>query len=182
MTAEEIKQNTSMRDVLAMYGIKARGNVCCCPIHHERHPSMQIFQDGYKCHACQSHGDIFSFVMAMENCSFRDAFVKLGGTYEHSENKKKNRLIHNKLDRQKRNRDKVRDFEKEFREMIDYAIFKCKIIIHFHEPFSDSWCDAQNALPWLEYVWDLKYIDNEEINKADVIRVCKRIEGIRHFV
>ena len=76
----------------------------------------------------------------------------------------------------------VRDFEKEFREMLDYAIFKCKIIIRFHEPFSDSWCDAQNALPWLEYVWDLKYIDNEEINKADVIRVCKRIEGIRHFV
>jgi hypothetical protein len=66
--------------------------------------------------------------------------------------------------------------------MIDAAIHKCRVIISFHAPFSDKWCVAQNALPWLEYVWDMKYLNDEEINKADVIRMCKRIERIRHTV
>lgn len=182
MTAEEIKQNTSMKDVLGMYGITVKGNTCCCPIHQERHPSMQIFPDGYKCHACQSHGDIFSFVMAMDGCSFPEAFVKLGGTYEKSPNKVKNALIHAKHEREKAKREQDRKFEIEFREMIDAAIHKCRVIISFHAPFSDKWCVAQNALPWLEYVWDMKYLNDEEINKADVIRMCKRIERIRHTV
>lgn len=182
MTAEEIKQNTSMKDVLGMYGITVKGNTCCCPIHQERHPSMQIFPDGYKCHACQSHGDIFSFVMAMDGCSFPEAFVKLGGTYEKSPNKVKNALIHVKHEREKAKREQDHKFEVEFREMIDAAIHKCRVIISFHAPFSDKWCVAQNALPWLEYVWDMKYLNDEEINKADVIRMCKRIERIRHTV
>lgn len=143
---------------------------------------MQIFSDGYKCHACQSHGDIFSFVMAMDGCSFPEAFVKLGGTYEKSPNKVKNALIHVKHEREKAKREQDRKFEIEFREMIDAAIHKCKVIISFHAPFSDKWCVAQNTLPWLEYVWDMKYLNDEEINKADVIRMCKRIERIRHTV
>lgn len=182
MTAEEIKQNTSMKDVLSMYGISVKGNTCCCPIHHERHPSMQIFADGYKCHACQSHGDIFSFVMAMDDCSFPEAFIKLGGTYEKSLNRVKNSLVHAKHERKKAERERNRQFEADFRKMLDDAIFKCKVIIFYHQPFSDKWCEAQNALPWLEYVWDLKYLEGEECNKADVIRVCKRIERIRHTV
>lgn len=182
MTVEEIKQNTSMKDVLAIYGISVKGNTCCCPIHHERHPSMQIFSDGYKCHACQSHGDIFSFVMAMDKCSFPEAFIKLGGTYEKSPNKTKNRLVQKKHERKKAERERKDNFEIEFRQMLDDAIYKCKLIIWAYQPFSDKWCMAQNYMPWLEYVWDLKYLNSEEINKADVIRVCKRIERIRFTV
>lgn len=183
MTVEEIKQTTTMRDVLDRYGVKVdRNGMCCCPIHKERHPSMKVYPDGYKCFACNSAGDIFKFVQEMENCSFKDAFILLGGTYEHEDNSRKRMLMQMKYKRQREREARMQQAERDFREMLENAIFKCKVIIRYHEPFSDKWCAAQNALPWLTYVWDLKYIENEEINRADVIRVCKRIEGIRHTV
>ena len=91
-------------------------------------------------------------------------------------------LVRAKFERKKAERIRNDKFEADFRKMIDDAIFKCKVIIFYHQPFCDKWCEAHNALPWLEYVWDLKYLEGEEINKADVIRVCKRIERIRHTV
>lgn len=183
MTVEEIKASMTMTDILDKYGVKVNSNgMCCCPIHQERHPSMKVFPDGYKCFACGSAGDVFKFVEEMEGCSFKDAFLMLGGTYEKESNKTRAKLLGMKHKREKAGKQKLKDFEAEFRRMLDDAIRKCDIIIAFHEPFSDKWCEAQNALPWLEYVWDMKYLNDEEINKADVIRVCKRIERIRHFI
>lgn len=183
MNVEEIKQSISMQDVLSKYGVKVnRNNMCCCPIHGERHPSMKIFPDGYKCFACGSAGDIFTFIQEKEGCSFSEAFISLGGTYEKSPNETKNRLIRGKHERKKRNSEKIKDFERDFRKMLDNAIFKCDLIIWAFPPFSDNWCVAQDLKGRLEYAWDLKYIENEEISKADVIRNCKRIERIRFVV
>ena len=94
MTAEEIKKTYSMTDILSRYGISVRHGMCGCPFHGiDRHPSMQVFKDGFKCHTCNEHGDIFDFVMLKERCSFKDAFISLGGTYEHKDTKKKQTLI-----------------------------------------------------------------------------------------
>ena len=180
MTLEEIKQTVTMKDVLSRYGVEVKGNTCCCPIHKERHPSMQIFKDGYKCHACQAHGDIFAFIQEMEGCDFKMAFKLLGGTYQH-ENETERKLKKAKYQRDKGKRDKEAATEKEFRKRLDDAIYKCKLVIAHYPVFSDGWCEAQNSLQWLEYVWDLKYLDDEEISRADVIRVCKRVERIRAF-
>ena len=42
---------------------------------------MQIFKDGYNCHSCGRNGDILSFMMEYENISFKEAFLRLGGSY-----------------------------------------------------------------------------------------------------
>ena len=178
MTREEIKQNITMKDVLAKYGIKVnRNNMCCCPIHNEKHPSMQVFPDGFKCHACQAGGDIFAFVMKMENCDFKQAFISLGGTYEKNDNEKQRKMIKSKYARRKRQQESKTSFVKDFKLMFAQAITKCRNLIQTEEPMSDKWCDAQNAYTWLIYVWEL-YTNDEEINRADVIRMCKRVEGI----
>jgi len=183
MTVEEIKETVTMRDVLSRYGVKVGANgMCCCPIHNERHPSMKVFADGFKCFACGSGGDIFRFVQDMEGCDFKQAFIILGGTYAKHKNEKMQKLIKAKHERNKANREKLKDFERDFRQMLEDAMFKCRLVIEFHAPFSDAWCIAQRYLPWLEDMWDAKYLENEEIDKADVIRVCKRIKQIRHSV
>ena len=83
MEVEEIKQEYSMRDILARYGIQVnRSGMCCCPIHGERHPSMKVYKDSFYCFACGAHGDIFSFIQQMDNCDFKTAYLSLGGTYE----------------------------------------------------------------------------------------------------
>lgn len=176
MTTEEIKQTVSMRDVLSRYGVQVRGNMCCCPIHGERHPSMKVFKDGYKCFACNSNGDIFKFVQEMEKCDFKTAFTILGGTYKQAENKTQRKLIQNKYERQKTEKKKKEDFEIQFRKRLENAIFKCRDLIPVLPAYHSDWCTCQNWLPYLEYAWDVKYLREESINKADVIRVCKRIE------
>lgn len=111
-TVEEIKEAYTMRDVLDMYGIKVNhNNMCCCPIHGEKHPSMKVYKDGYHCFACGSNGDIFSFVQSVENCDFKAAFYKLGGSYDNSTPEAKIRLFRAQkriLQREKeKNRDKI---------------------------------------------------------------------------
>ena len=65
---------------------------------------MQIFHDGFKCHTCNANGDIFKFVQLMENCSFKNAFLSLGGEYE---NTKENFFAKQRLERMKFEREKT---------------------------------------------------------------------------
>ena len=84
MTVEEIKAQYSMRDVLQMYGIQPnRAGFIHCVFHQgDRTASCKIYPKDFHCHACGANGDIFTFVQRMDNCSFKDAFKRLGGSYE----------------------------------------------------------------------------------------------------
>ena len=81
MTVEEIKQQYYMRDVVEMYGFHPnRAGFISCPFHSGDHsPSMKIYPKDFYCHACGENGDIFTFVQKMDDCSFKEAFLKLGG-------------------------------------------------------------------------------------------------------
>ena len=178
MTVEEIKQSVSMTDVLAGYGVKVKKGMACCPIHREKHPSMQVFKDGYKCYACQSHGDIFKFVMEIEHCDFKTAFISLGGTYKEHQNKKHKKLVKKKFERQHKEKQSQNQFEEKLHYRLCKAISKCREVIQDEEPYSDRWCTCVNAYDWLIHVLEEKYIEEGGANKADVIRMCGRIERV----
>lgn len=68
MTVEEIKSQKTMFDILPQYNIRPnRSMMVSCPFHKDRHPSMKIYKDGFKCFTCGKYGDIFVFVQEMEN-------------------------------------------------------------------------------------------------------------------
>ena len=176
MTVEEIKENISMRDVLAKYGVKVnRNGMCCCPIHNEKHPSMKVFEDGYKCFACNSGGDIFKFVQEMEQCDFKQAFFILGGTYENHRSETARANAKTYFERKRKQKQRAEENEKQFRHMLEDAIGFCQYWISFRDPFSDDWCYAQNRLPWLWGVYETKYIEGNEVNEVDVIRAYREI-------
>lgn len=62
-------------------GLKRAGKTykACCPFHHEKTPSFTCSSEKglFYCFGCQEGGDIFAFVMKMENLSFREAVEKL---------------------------------------------------------------------------------------------------------
>lgn len=91
MTSDEIKATYTMWDILARYGIQPnRSGFIQCPFHKgDREPSMKIYRDGYNCFACGANGDIFSFIMEMEDQSFKEVYLSLGGTYENESYKDK---------------------------------------------------------------------------------------------
>lgn len=180
MTSEEIKKTITMPDLLSRYGIEVKHNMCRCAFHGEdRHPSMKVFKDGANCFTCGWNGDIFKFVMDMENCSFKDAFIRLGGHYEHETNQKR-KVLGIKYKREKEKREKKAQFQQDFKLLLSRAITRCRQIIEEAEPLSDEWCEAQKELEKLLYAWETEYIEKESVNKADVIRMCKRVERIGH--
>lgn len=136
MTLEEIKDNVTMFEVANNYGVKIKnGNMCCCPFHGERNPSMKLFRDSFKCFSCNEHGDVVSFVQKMEKCDFKTAFTILGGTYEEDKETLKNALKRVEMARYERqvqkererkaNIEKCDEFRKIYRQiMADLACYR----------------------------------------------------------
>jgi DNA primase len=84
---EALKRERPLADLVASYGIALRRESAgtyraLCPFHQERTPSFWIdARDGsnehYWCFGCSAHGDVITFVMEREGCSFQEACERL---------------------------------------------------------------------------------------------------------
>jgi len=183
MTVEEIKETVSMREVLAQYGVKVgRNGMCCCPIHNEKHPSMKVYDDGYKCFACGSGGDVFRFVQDMEGCDFKQAFTILGGTYEKHSTKTARANSKAHFDRIKKRKQKAEQDEKIFRATLMEGIDICEDLISNNEPLSDKWCLGVRYLAQFWHAFDEKYIRGEAVDELDVLREYRKVKQGRASV
>ena len=145
MTTEDIKQQYSMRDVVGMYGLYPnRAGFISCPFHSGDHtPSMKIYKKDYHCHSCGANGDIFSFVQGMENCSFKEAFLKLGGTYEEKtswQHKRFEYQLQKKKEKEIREKNEKRAYKRELIKDLHYQ----RLFMRLFPVFSDDWCEAVN--------------------------------------
>lgn len=146
MTTDEIKQSVSMREVVERYGIRIdRKQFCCCPFHKEKTASMKIYKDSYNCFGCGANGDIFSFVMGMDNCDFKTAFKTLGGTYK-QQNDYQRKISNYRFEKAKEKRIQEEQKIKQEKKKILEDIEILKICKQLYQPFSDEWCDAANQL------------------------------------
>lgn len=81
--AQQIKAQLDIVRVISDYVPRLRrfGNrySCLCPFHNEKTPSFSIYADHqfYKCFGCDAKGDVFNFVMTIENITFWEALKKL---------------------------------------------------------------------------------------------------------
>ena len=74
---KEIKQRVSMPEVLERYGIRQTGQKAVCPFHNDRHPSMQVYRDGFYCFTCGAGGDVVSFVSRLYGIGNSEAAERL---------------------------------------------------------------------------------------------------------
>jgi DNA primase len=91
---ERIKSEMPIEKVVAEYiqlHPSGRNLVGRCPFHDDRTPSFTVYlQSGtYYCYGCRAHGDVISFVRAMENLSFTQAIEVLDHSISHDESKSK---------------------------------------------------------------------------------------------
>lgn len=144
MTAEEIKSQYSMRDVVERYGLHPnRAGFISCPFHTgDNSPSMKIYPRDFHCHACGANGDIFTFIQQMDNCDFKTAFYSLGGTYQKPTDSSK--LAKYRFGKAKENRLKR---EERLRAKIQLNNMLIGIYVTWLKrlpPLSDGWCDCMN--------------------------------------
>lgn len=176
MNKEEIIQNVPMRDVLTQRGINVnRNGMCSCPFHgRDRKPSMKVYKDGFKCFACNISGNQIDFVMKYDGLSFKDAYLSLGGTYEHMNQGA--RVIANRMwERARAEREQKAKDEAEFKNELSYIIALTRKAIEVLEPLSDDWCFFQDKLSMLLNAWYMKYEKEEEIDEINVIKLCREI-------
>lgn len=81
---DEIKQKIDIVDLINEYvPLKKRGSnyIGLCPFHNEKTPSFTVNPRGgfYHCFGCGKGGDIFTFIMDMENIEFKEALEILAG-------------------------------------------------------------------------------------------------------
>lgn len=82
---EQIKDRLDIVEFIRQYvpGLKRSGKTykACCPFHKEKTPSFTCNSEKglFYCFGCQAGGDIFDFLMKIENLSFNEALEKLAG-------------------------------------------------------------------------------------------------------
>lgn len=80
---EQIRDSVDLLELIKEYvpAVKKSGRTykACCPFHHEKTPSFSISPDKglFYCFGCQAGGDVFAFLMRIENLSFNEAARKL---------------------------------------------------------------------------------------------------------
>ena len=107
--AEELREKVDIVEYLSQYlTIKKRGKnyVALCPFHPDKNPSLNISKEKglFHCFGCGEGGNIYNFVMKIENVSFERAVEIVAKwanvevpQFEYSEDKKKIFDIHEKL-------------------------------------------------------------------------------------
>lgn len=157
VSVEDIKSQYSMTDIAGRYGLRPnRAGFIQCPFHQgDRTPSLKLYKNDFHCYACGAHGDIFTFVMLMENCDFKTAFRQLGGEYsgEGLSDAAILRIKRMQLEKQKRER-KLQQAQDKYSAARD-EVFQTKDAIESMEPMSDEWCAAKRQLVKLEANADL---------------------------
>lgn len=72
---EAIRQALPFARLMAHYGLETFAHdKCRCPFHGEdKKPSATIKNEFFYCYTCGEKHDVFSFIMAMEHCTFQEA-------------------------------------------------------------------------------------------------------------
>ncbi|MCQ2914127.1 MAG: DNA primase [Alphaproteobacteria bacterium] len=81
-----VKSRAPILDVVKQYvSLRRNGNQYwgCCPLHHEKTPSFSVQpdKDNFHCFGCGAGGDVFKFIMEIENMSFVEAVTHLAERY-----------------------------------------------------------------------------------------------------
>jgi DNA primase len=126
-----IKAAVTMQMILNRYGLvlkqsgqELRGK---CPIHHgsnDKHFTVNVSKNVFQCffERCGAHGNLLDFVAAMEQCSVREAAIKLSEWFEIGKSAERPKKVDNIADELTVRRGIYRDKNDALYEVIGAAI------------------------------------------------------------
>ena len=79
---ESVKENVTPQQAAERYGLRVeRNGMCVCPFHHDKNPSMKLYEKSFHCFGCQADGDVIDFTHRLFNISPKEAAIKLADDF-----------------------------------------------------------------------------------------------------
>lgn len=141
-----------MRDIVERYGYHpTRAGFISCPFHEgDKTPSLKVYDRDFHCHSCGTHGDIFDFIMLVDNVSFKEAFQSLGGLYQKPTFSSRLTVYKTQKHQEMRKKEQQRLAARKWLNNNLINIYRA--YMERSEPLCDTWCDCFNALQYQLYV------------------------------
>lgn len=78
----QIKASVSPVQAIERYtGQQAQHSKYVCPFHSDKHPSLSVKGNHWRCWSCNEHGDVIDFTTKYFRISFREAINKLADDF-----------------------------------------------------------------------------------------------------
>ena len=91
----------------------------------------------------------------MENITFREAFLELGGTYEHKKEKFSDRVARYHAKKEREQRKRQEEDLKERRKLNNELIDIYRDCLTLSAPLSDLWTESYNKLQYQLYLHEI---------------------------
>ena len=166
---DTLKARVTVPQAAAHYGVKVdRSDMCRCPFHSDKTPSMKINETYYYCFGCHSTGDVIDFTAKLFNLSPLDAARKLASDFGIDPNTPATAAVAPSRIRQEESQ---RDREGRCASvLIEYErLLKSRqrrlAPVHPSDEWDDRFISASHALPQVSYLIDCLYDADSVIRK-----------------
>lgn len=79
---ETIKELVNVPQAAERYGLNVtHGNMCLCPFHGEKTPSMKLYEKNYHCFGCGAHGDVIALAANLFNIPMLEAAKRINADF-----------------------------------------------------------------------------------------------------
>lgn len=153
---EEILNILNMNTIISHYGIKANRDMCSCPFHKDKSPSMKIYDKSFYCFSCNRTGDIIQFVQYLFGLDFVKAMEKINFDFNLNlskvTNKEELKKIHLQFEKEKKRKEQLKQdyIRKMIKATNHYRIYSDLIKQYQKQMTEENWEDLQIAVLFLE--------------------------------
>ncbi len=169
---DTLKARVTVPQAAAHYGVKVdRSDMCRCPFHSDKTPSMKINETYFYCFGCHAIGDVIDFTARLFDLSPLDAARKLAADFGIDPNTPVSAAVALPRIRQEESQ---REREGHCASvLIEYErLLKNRqrrfAPVHSSEEWDDRFVSASHSLPQVSYIIDCLYDASASVRK-DVV-------------
>lgn len=153
---DQILNILDMHTIISYYGIKSNRDMCSCPFHKDKSPSMKIYDKSFYCFSCNRTGDIIQFVQYLFGLDFMKAMEKINYDFNLNlskiTNKEELKKIQLQFEQEKKRKEQLKQEYtcKMIKATNNYRIYSNLIKQYQSEINENNWEDLQTAITFLE--------------------------------
>ena len=175
-----VKERVSIEDVLNDYGVERVGRHYRCPFHNDRHPSLSVRDNSWRCWTCNIGGSVIDFIMHLANMSSYPAAVLLNDKYNLGLVGKKPDA--NALDDYKKMKQLIAEYETELKDIEIRLCYYARLFNWMRVYFPKGKITRLHKIAWVEkayldYILDDLTSDPYGQNLTELREYLDRLEG-----